>query len=275
MRRLDGSAAGEDEADGMTIPWEAPSRPRRAAGTAPQAGAADPMRTGSAGTGRAGRRTPSAPVSLARQAGIGLAAVVGYLLVRGAVGVDDGRALDNARAVAGLERSAGLPREDWLRERLAANSFVTGVFEWLYTYGHWLVAGAVLVWLARRHPEIYYRARDAMLLTAAAALFVFVVFPVAPPGPAGEFASLPSLHAGWDLVVGLAVAAAAGRAWARAAGAGLAALMAASVVLTGHHYLVDVLAGAAITGACWLYLRARRRPAALRGYAGWDGLDLR
>jgi membrane-associated phospholipid phosphatase len=53
--------------------------------------------------------------------------------------------------------------------------------------------------------------------------------------------------------------------------------MTASVVLTGHHYLIDVLAGAALTGACWLYLRARRRThrVALRGYAGWDGLDLR
>ncbi|HTJ33357.1 MAG TPA: phosphatase PAP2 family protein [Dactylosporangium sp.] len=246
MHRLDGIDAGNDKAERMTITWEAP----KAVNTLP------------------------APVSLARQAGIGLAALLGYLLVRDAAGAADARAQSNARAVEGLERSAGLLREEWLRERAAGSALLSGALEWVYTYGHWLAAAAVLVWLARRHPAVYYRARDTMLLVAAGALFVFVVFPVAPPSDGGAFAALPSLHAGWDVVVGLAIAAAARRAWVRSAGVGLAAAMAASVVLTGHHHLLDVLAGAALTAACWLYLRARRRPAALRGYAGWDGLEL-
>ncbi|MEU7866266.1 phosphatase PAP2 family protein [Dactylosporangium sp. NPDC049140] len=211
---------------------------------------------------------PRGEVSLGRQAGIGLGAAVAYLLVRGAVSATDGRAQSNADAVARLEGSLGL------REFVTTNAFVADASEWLYTWGHWLAAAAMLVWLARRQPALYYRARDTMLLTAGVAVFVFVVFPVAPPDLGGGLASLPSLDAGWDVVLGLSVAAAAGRAWVRAAGAGLAALMAWSVELTGHHYLLDVLAGAALAGGAWLFVRARRRPQRLRGYAGWDGLDL-
>ncbi|WP_433209597.1 phosphatase PAP2 family protein [Dactylosporangium sp. CS-047395] len=211
---------------------------------------------------------PRGEVSLGRQAGIGLGAAVAYLTVRGAVSAMDGRAQANADAVAGFERTLGL------REFVATNQVLAGAAEWLYTWGHWLAAAALLVWLARRHPALYYRARDTMLLTAGVALFAFVVYPVAPPDQGGGLASLPSLDAGWDVVLGLAVAAAARPVWLRVAGAGLAALMAWSVVLTGHHYPLDVLAGAALAGAAWLVVLVRRRPKALRGYAGWDGLDL-
>jgi membrane-associated phospholipid phosphatase len=216
-------------------------------------------------------RTP--PVSMPRQAAIGVAALTGFLLVRGAVATD-GRALDNAGAVEDLERSAGLLREDWLREHALANAFVANALEFTYAYGPWIAAGAVLVWLARRHPALYYRARDAMLLTAAAALFLFVLFPVAPPDGTGLFVVLPSLQAGWAVLLGLGIAAATRRAWGRIAGAALAVGLAASVVLTGHHYVVDAIAGAALTAGAWLFILARRRPAALRGYAGWDGLKL-
>ncbi|GAA2326767.1 phosphatase PAP2 family protein [Dactylosporangium salmoneum] len=236
MHRLDGIDAGPDEADGMTITVSA-----RAAGG----------------------------VSLPRQAALGVAAVAGFLLVRGAVATDmgaGGRAVGNTRAVEGL--GLGTP--------FAGDGPVGDFLQWVYGYGHWLVAVAVLVWLARRHPAVYYRVRDAMLLTAAGALFVFVVFPVVPPGPEpAAFASLPSLHAAVDALLALAIAAAARRRWVRAAGVGLAAGLAAAVVLTGHHHAVDVLAGVALAGAAWLFLRARHRPAAaLRGYAGWDALDL-
>jgi membrane-associated phospholipid phosphatase len=214
-------------------------------------------------------QAPRTAVSLGRQAGLGLTAAIGYLIVRGAVSATDGRAQSNADAVARLERAAGLAHE-----RQAANAVLAGASEWLYTWGHWLAAAAVLVWLARRHPALYYRARDTMLFTAGVALFVFIVFPVAPPDLTGGPAALPSLDAAWDVVLGLAIATAARRPELRAAGIGLAALLAASVVLTGHHYLIDVLAGAALAAAAWLYVRARRRPKRLRGYAGWDGLDL-
>lgn len=248
----------------MTVTWEAPAA----------TGAGSSGGTSSGGTSSGGT------LSLARQAGIGLAAAGAYLLARGAVVADGGRALDNARAVAGLERAAGLDHEAWLRARLGAGGALTGLGEWLYSYGHWVVAVATLMWLARRHPVLYRRTRDAMLVSAAVALFVFVVYPVAPPDlpgdPAGgAYAALPSLQAGWDLLAGLAFAVAARHAAAKAAGVVLAAVMAASVVLAGGHRLVDAVAGAALTGACWLYLWARRRPAPLRGYAGWDGLDLR
>ncbi|GAA3272102.1 phosphatase PAP2 family protein [Dactylosporangium vinaceum] len=205
-------------------------------------------------------------VPLGRQAALGLGAAVAYLSVRGAVSAADGRAQNNADAVARLERSLGL--------REFAAPLWAGAGEWLYTWGHWLLAVALLVGLARRAPALYYRARDTMLLTAGVALFAFVVYPVAPPDVSGGLASLPSLDAAWDVVLGLSVAAFASRAWVRVAGVGLAGLLLWSVVLTGHHYLIDVLAGAALALVAWLFVGSRRRPQRLRGYAGWDGLDL-
>ncbi|MFI5911453.1 phosphatase PAP2 family protein [Dactylosporangium sp. NPDC051541] len=205
-------------------------------------------------------------VSLGRQAALGLGAAVAYLTVRGAVSAVDGRAQANADAVARLERSLGL------REFVAPS--LAGAGEWLYTWGHWLLMVALLVWLARRAPALYYRARDTMLVTAGVALFAFVVYPVAPPDLSGGLASLPSLDAAWDVVLGLTIVAVVDRVWMRVAGAGLAALLLWSVVLTGHHYLLDVLAGAGLALVAWLFVRSRRRPQRLRGYAGWDGLDL-
>lgn len=58
--------------------------------------------------------------------------------------------------------------------------------------------------------------------------------------------------------------------------AAIGAVTAMTMVLTGHNRLLDVVAGAVLAGPVWLLLRGRRRRSRrLRGYAGWDGLDLR
>jgi hypothetical protein len=272
---------------GMTITWEEP-KAATATAVAP-------------GTGAATR------VSLGRQAGIIAAAVTAYFLVRGATEAATGRALDNARAVVGFERSVGLFREAWLQAKLTGltgdtingGSVVTTLCNWIYIFGHWPVIVATLIWLARGHPAVYYRTRDAMLLSGAVGLVVFALFPLAPPRLAelglvdtvtahsdayrllqppmftNQYAAMPSLHVGWDLLIGLAIAVAARRAWVKAIGLALPVLMLTAVVLTANHYIVDAIAGAALTSGCWLYVRARRRRAVRRGYAGWDGLRLR
>ena len=120
-----------------------------------------------------------------------------------------------------------------------------------------------LFWLAARHPEVFRRLRNAMLASGALALLVYVNFPVAPPRlsaigmvdtvTAGsnayrvlqptmftnQYAALPSLHVGWNLLIGLAIFAVARHAWVRALGVAMPIVMTIAVVLTANHYIID------------------------------------
>lgn len=66
------------------------------------------------------------------------------------------------------------------------------------------------------------------------------------------YAAMPSLHVGWALLAGSALVG-SGRAWRlRAAGVALPLLMALTVLLTGNHYVLDILAGALTAAGAWL-----------------------
>jgi hypothetical protein len=248
------------------------------------------------GTSRKPAITATAPaprVRLGGQIAVVAAAVAAYFLVRGATEAAYPEALRHAQALVSLERGLGVYWEPALQESLASSPRVRAVLNAVYIYGHWPVIVASLLFLARRQPAVYLRARDTMLLSGGVGLVVFVSFPVAPPRLAGlgmtdtisvasdayrvlqptmftnQYAALPSLHVGWDLVIGLALAAALGaggrrRRW-RWVALFMPAAMVVAVVLTANHYLVDAVAGAALTGACWLgvgrYHRRRARPA--------------
>jgi membrane-associated phospholipid phosphatase len=67
-----------------------------------------------------------------------------------------------------------------------------------------------------------------------------------PPAFVNPYAAMPSLHVGWDLLVGIAVASAASTVVLKWVGCLMPALMAAAVVLTANHYLVDGIAGASL-----------------------------
>src|SRR6185312_9767346 len=126
---------------------------------------------------------------------------------------------------------------------------------------------------------VYFRLRNAMLISGAIGLVIFTLFPLAPPRLAelglvdtvtrssdayrvlqptmftNQYAAMPSLHVGWDLLVGLAILAAARGPLLRAFGAVMPVLMVAAVVLTANHYIVDAIAGATLTATCWYFLR--------------------
>jgi membrane-associated phospholipid phosphatase len=67
-----------------------------------------------------------------------------------------------------------------------------------------------------------------------------------PPAFVNQYAAMPSLHVGWDLLVGMALFTAAGCVVVRVIGALMPLLMAFAVVATANHYVVDVVAGVAL-----------------------------
>ena len=237
-------------------------------------------------------------IRLGWQVAIVATAVAAYFLVRGATEAAYGEALRHAHALVDLERALGIYQEPALQRALAGSPGIRAVLNAIYIYGHWPVIVVTLLYLARRHPAIYLRARNTMLISGGIGLVVFISFPVAPPRLAAlgmtdtvsvaseayrvlqphmftnQYAAMPSLHVGWDLVIGLALAAAAGaggRRGARVVALRVAALampaaMVVAVVLTANHYLLDAVAGAALTSVCWVaigrYAR-RTRPATI------------
>ncbi|MFZ0161489.1 MAG: phosphatase PAP2 family protein [Kineosporiaceae bacterium] len=207
---------------------------------------------------------------IALQVAMVTAAVFVYFRVRGLTEGSPETAVANARDLMDVERATGLDVEDGLQDVLLHWDWLVAPANWVYMYGHWPVIAATLVWLAVRHRDRYVRLRDAMMISGGIGLFIFALYPVAPPRLAGlgivdtvsersiayrvlqppafvnQYAAMPSLHAGWDLLVGLAIAGAAAYAWLRWAGYLLPVLMAAAVILTGNHFVLDVLAGIAV-----------------------------
>ncbi|MED7827432.1 phosphatase PAP2 family protein [Streptomyces chiangmaiensis] len=217
-----------------------------------------------------------------------MAAVAGYFAVRGLTDSSQEQALHNATLVHAAEGALHLNWESWLQGLVVDEPTVTRVLNWIYIFGHWPVIAATLVWLLSRHAEVYARAAGAMLLSGAAGLITFAAFPVAPPRLAGlgmtdtvteqshayrvlqppaftnQYAAMPSLHVGWNLLMTMAVLAATRKVWLRVLAVALTVAMDATVVLTANHYVLDAFAGVALAQLGWGvagYLQARSRSA--------------
>lgn len=234
------------------------------------------------------------PLWVLRQVCVVTLGVVVYFGVRGLTESEPRLAVDHAHDLLSFERALGLDQEQRLQALLHGRDWLADLANWVYIWGHWPVIGLVLLWLGLRHRVLFLRLRNAMIASGLVGLLVFATYPVAPPRlvdlglidtvtqrshayrvlqpPAfvNQYAALPSLHVGWDLLVGLTVAAAAGGALLRWIGRLMPLLMAAAVVLTANHYLIDGVAGAALAlvGLAVAVTWERRAPAAATTHPG-------
>jgi len=208
-----------------------------------------------------------------------------YFQIRGLTAADRGTAVDHARDLIRFERAVGLDVEAAVQAAVTPSDKLSTFANWIYIWGHWPVIIATMLWLGWRHREVFLRLRDAMLVSGGLGLIVFVTYPVAPPrlvDPAlidtvtersnayrylqppnfvNQYAAMPSLHAGWDLLVGISIASAGTVLAVRLIGWVLPMLMAFAVVATANHYLVDVVAGVglALLGLAVAIALERRR----------------
>ena len=212
----------------------------------------------------------------ATQALVMVSAVAAYFLVRGATEAKTADAVRNAARLVHVEQLLGLDREHALQALVLPHGWLSEAFTRIYIYGHWPVIALTLGLLAFRAPQVFARTRNAMLLSGSVGLTVFLSLPVAPPRLAGiglvdtvdeqshayrvlqpaaftnQYAALPSLHVGWNLLMGLALWAAARHWWLKVLAVAGPLVMATAVVVTANHYLVDVVAGAGLATAAWL-----------------------
>lgn len=196
-----------------------------------------------------------------------LTGVVTYFGIRGLTAGSPQTAQEHAEDIIALERALGIYHEPWVQEYVVPSDAVSTLFNWVYIWGHWPVIAVTFLWLALRHRTIYLRLRNGMLVSGGLGLLVYTTYPVSPPRLAGlglvdtvterssayrilqppafvnQYAAMPSLHVGWDLLVGLAVISAAGAVWLRVLGRLMPVLMAVATVATANHYLLDVVGG--------------------------------
>jgi membrane-associated phospholipid phosphatase len=184
---------------------------------------------------------------------------------------DVSTATDHARWVVDLQKSIGVNVESSVQAALNG-TVVIWVLNNLYLLAQMVVVPGTLIYLYRRNHEIYVKLRNTVLATWLIAIPIYALFPVAPPRLAGigvldtitqgggvrldsslttsfynPLAAVPSLHAGFALAVGVALAASFRHpaakllAWAWAPTIGLA------VVATGNHFFFDIAAGVVVT----------------------------
>jgi membrane-associated phospholipid phosphatase len=94
-----------------------------------------------------------------------------------------------------------------------------------------------------------------------------------PPGLTNQYAAFPSLHAGWNLLVGIVLFLAFAHFALRVFAILSPVLMALAVVLTANHFVLDVAAGYAVVlvGLAGAFVLDRRRRDAARLVP--DGVD--
>jgi hypothetical protein len=189
-------------------------------------------------------------------------------------------ALANGRVILHWEQVAHLDPEHFLNQTLDHMTWLAVLSSYFYSTMHYLVTPAVLIWMYRRHSEHYRFARTALAFATISALVGFYLVPTAPPrllsgsgiedtledvsrwgwwsgdgsvprglgGLSNQFAAMPSLHVGWALWSGVLLALYASRRWVRVVGALYPVVTSLVVMATGNHYLLDVVAGAAVIG---------------------------
>jgi membrane-associated phospholipid phosphatase len=137
----------------------------------------------------------------------------------------------------------------------------------MYGQGHLFFTLFFAIWIFFYRRGLFTFVRNVFLVTNVLAVTLYELFPLAPPRLApnllwdgsawhslnpvfqggglklsfNQFAAMPSVHVAWATIVGLTLAWAAKPLLIRVLGLVYPLLMATTVIVTGNHYLSDVL----------------------------------
>jgi hypothetical protein len=232
------------------------------------------------------------------QIGLFLLAYLLYSAARWVTVGDLGAAQAHARWIVDLEDHLGVADEASVQDALSG-TWAIWVFNHLYLAAQLIVVPGALVFVYRRSCPVYERLRNTILATWLISIPVYAAFPVAPPRLANiglvdtisaqtgfamdsklttsfynQLAAVPSLHVGFAVAVGIAVAATVSHPVARTLALLWGPTIGLAVVATGNHFVFDIAAGLVASALGYAAGRAitrapavrrpRRAPAALR-----------
>ncbi len=208
-------------------------------------------------------------------------AYMAYSYVRGTVGGRIGGAYERAAAVIDIERHLGIFWEKNLQQLILNRDLLIQIFNSIYIWFHLPVIIAVALWLYFRHRENYALYRNAFLISGGIGLIVFGLAPLAPPrlmpdfqdiishsasyyifqppSLVNQYAAMPSMHFGWNLLVTTAIIRNTDNRLVRWLAPLMPLAMLSGVVLTGNHFFLDAAAGAAVAYTGLLIAMVLRR----------------
>jgi len=217
-------------------------------------------------------------------------AAIAYFGVRNLTQGEFAQSAANARRLMDVEVFLGIDWETGLQSLIIDRDVLVTLANWVYMYGHWPIVGATLAVLFVCVPSRYYLLRNAMFISGAIGLVFFALLPVAPPrfgiidvvdtvtqrsssyrtlqppGLINRYAALPSLHFGWNLLVGIVLWQTTRNRVVRAFALIMVPAMAFAVVATANHYVLDVVVGGLVALAG---LAAARALPAVRATPAW------
>jgi hypothetical protein len=190
-------------------------------------------------------------------------------------------ALDHAREVVSLEERLQLFHEGTLQDAVMRLPGMIDAFGFAYMSLHLVGTVAVLIWLYARRPDWFPLLRTALAIASAIALSIYFLYPTAPPRLAGigivdtvttindidlrsrllgefynPFAAIPSMHFGYALMLGVTVAWLSRPLPVRLAALAYPSFVLLVIVATGNHFILDAVAGAAVSAvglaAAWV-----------------------
>jgi hypothetical protein len=194
-----------------------------------------------------------------------------YFFVRGLMDSKASVAVAHARDLVRIEKRLGIFHEVQIQGWALGQDWLVSLVNTVYIYGHWPVLISTLVWLLLRHREMFPLYRTALLVSGGIGLVVFVTFPMAPPRflpdlgfvdtvtlhtnsyrvlqpPAftNQYAAMPSLHVGWNMLMGVAIfTLTTNRLW-KVFAVVMPLCMYSATILTANHYILDGIVGSIV-----------------------------
>jgi membrane-associated phospholipid phosphatase len=231
-------------------------------------------------------RTPlprrSVPHLLLQLGGLGVLLLVAELLPRVFGSHDLATGVANARGIVDLERSLGIANELELARFGAEHGWVATAGDALYVGLHVPVMAGTLLWVYAARPLAFPWFRMVFVLAMVLTVAGYVLLPTAPPrflpafagvteaeptadGAVNTLAAFPSGHVVFAVVASWAPLCLLRSRWACLPWALYPPFVGVLVVVTAHHWWLDVLAGVAVAVAARLLAdrispRAPRRP---------------
>ncbi|HEY4098599.1 MAG TPA: phosphatase PAP2 family protein [Baekduia sp.] len=216
------------------------------------------------------RLSPSAAARA--QLGLFLLAYLLYSAARWVTVGDLGVAKANAEWIVNLEHHLGVASEASVQHALRG-TWALWLLNHLYLAAQLIVLPGALVFLYGRSRPLYEKLRNTILATWLISVPIYAAFPVAPPRLAdigmvdtitaqtgfaldgklttsfyNELAAVPSLHVGFAVAIGVAVAAAVSNRVLKALALLWGPVIALAVLATGNHFVFDIVAGVAAAG---------------------------
>lgn len=177
-------------------------------------------------------------------------------------------ALENAELLVRAEQALGIFVELEYQVGLLSYGLLVDFFSLWYFWGHFPLIIVFATWAFYRHRRHYHWTRNAVFVSGAIALLVYLTFPVAPPrllpgagfvdtlkdvfalqyedsGLVNHYAALPSMHQGFAVIIGVALYRIIGGRRGLLLLGLLPTLMLISIIATGNHWILDAVFGAA------------------------------